>query len=60
MCVMTVAMVMPSNDFGPCGIFTNVYVVITVTMAMLLKDFLPYGVIFMTVCVYYFRFSRHS
>jgi hypothetical protein len=34
--------------------------VITVAIVMLLKDFWSYGIIFMTVCVYYFRFSRRS
>jgi hypothetical protein len=34
--------------------------VITVAMAILLRDFGPYGIIFMTMYVYYFRFSRHS
>jgi hypothetical protein len=27
---------------------------------LLLRDFGPYGIIFMTMCVHYFRFSRHS
>jgi hypothetical protein len=27
---------------------------------MLLRDFGPYGIIFFTMCFYYFRFSRHS
>jgi hypothetical protein len=36
----------------------NVCVVITVDMIMLLRDFGPNGIIFMTMCVYYFRFSR--
>jgi hypothetical protein len=35
-------------------------VVITVAMIMLLRDFGPCGIIFMTMCVYYFRFPRHS
>jgi hypothetical protein len=27
---------------------------------MLLKDFGPYGIIFITMCVYYLAFSSHS
>jgi hypothetical protein len=38
----------------------NVCVVITIAMVMLLRDFQPYGIIFMTMCVYCFRFSCHS
>jgi uncharacterized YccA/Bax inhibitor family protein len=38
------------RDFGPNGIiFTNVCVVITVSMAMLLRDFGPNGIIFMII-----------
>jgi hypothetical protein len=37
----------------------NVCVVITVIMVMLLRDFGPYGIIFMIMCVYYFRWSHH-
>jgi hypothetical protein len=36
----------------------NVCAVITVDMIMLLLDFGPNGIIFMTMCVYYFRFSH--
>jgi hypothetical protein len=32
----------------------NVCAVITIAMIMLLRDFGPYGIIFMTACVYYF------
>jgi hypothetical protein len=32
----------------------NMCVVITVTMIMLLRDFGPYGIIFTTMCIYYF------
>jgi hypothetical protein len=32
-------------------------VVITVAMVMLLRDFRPYGMLFMTMCLYYFRFA---
>jgi hypothetical protein len=38
----------------------NVCVVITVAMVMLLRDFGPYGIIFVSMCVYHFTFSRHS
>jgi hypothetical protein len=34
-------------------IFMNVCVVTTVAMVMLLRDFRPYGIIFMTMYVYY-------
>jgi hypothetical protein len=34
-------------------------VVITVAMVMLLRDFGPCGIIFMTVRVYHFRFPRN-
>jgi hypothetical protein len=27
---------------------------------LVLRDFGPYGIIFVTVCVSYFRFSRHA
>jgi hypothetical protein len=36
----------------------DVCVVITVAMVMLLRDLWHYGIIFMTMCVYYF--SRNS
>jgi hypothetical protein len=46
---------------GPYGImFMNVCAVVTVTMAILLKDFGPYGIICMTMYVYCFGFSRNS
>lgn len=38
----------------------NVCGVITVVMVMLLTDSGPYGIIFMTACVYYFVFPCHS
>jgi hypothetical protein len=38
----------------------NACVVTAVAMVMLLWDFEPYRVIFMTMCVYNFRFYRHS
>jgi hypothetical protein len=41
-------------------IIYDVCVVITVSMVMLLWDFGPNGIIFMTMCVCYFRFARHS
>jgi hypothetical protein len=34
--------------------------VVTVAMVMLLRCFGPYGTIFMTMSVYYIKFSRHS
>jgi hypothetical protein len=34
----------------------NVCVVITVATVMLLRDFAPYGIIFIIVCVYYLIF----
>jgi hypothetical protein len=37
----------------------DVCVVITVAMAMLLREFGGYGLILMTVCVYYFGFFCH-
>jgi hypothetical protein len=43
--------------FGPCG---NDVFVITVVMVMLLRDFGPHGIIFVTMCVCYFKFSRSS
>jgi hypothetical protein len=33
--------------------------VVTVAMVTLLKEFGTYVIIFMVMCVYYFRFSRH-
>jgi hypothetical protein len=33
---------------------------VTVATVVLFGDFGPYGIIFMTECVYYVRFSRHS
>jgi hypothetical protein len=38
----------------------DVCTVITVAMVMLLRDFEPYGIIFMTMYVHHFRFSSHS
>jgi hypothetical protein len=38
----------------------NVCVVITVAMVILLREFGPYGIIFIAMCVYCFRFDRHS
>jgi hypothetical protein len=35
-------------------------VVISVAMVLLLRDFGPYGIIFMTMCVYCYCFSRRS
>lgn len=35
-------------------IFTNVYVLTTVATVMLLRDFCSYGLVFMSMCVYYF------
>jgi hypothetical protein len=35
-------------------------VLITIVMVKLLREFGPYGIIFMTMCVYYFRFFHHS
>jgi hypothetical protein len=37
-----------------------VYVVIAVAIVILLRDFVSYGTIFMTECVYYIGFSRYS
>jgi hypothetical protein len=34
----------------------NVCVVITIAVIMLLRDLGPYGIIFMTICFYYFDF----
>jgi hypothetical protein len=34
--------------------------VVTFAMVILVRDFGLYAVIFMTMCIYYFRFYRHS
>jgi hypothetical protein len=48
-------------DFGRYGIkFINDYVLITIVIEMLLREFGPYGMIHMTRNVHCFRFSRHS
>lgn len=39
------------SDIGPYGIFMNVRVVIIVAMVILLRDFWPYRIILMTVCL---------
>jgi hypothetical protein len=45
------------KDIGPNGIISkNVCVVITVAMAMLLRNFGPSKIIFMTMYIYYFGF----
>jgi hypothetical protein len=50
-----------SGNFVPyVTIFMNVRVVVTIAMLMLLRDFGSYRIIFMSMCVYYFRYSRHS
>jgi hypothetical protein len=50
-------MVILLREVGPYRIiFTNACD-ITVAMVILLKYF---GIIFMNMCVYYFRYSRHS
>lgn len=49
------------RDFGLNGIiFTKVCVLIKIAIAVLLKDFGPYEIIFLTTRVYYCRFSLHS
>jgi hypothetical protein len=56
--VITVAMAMLLRGFGYYGfIYMKVCIVITIAMAMLL-GFGPYETIFMTMYVYYIRFSR--
>jgi hypothetical protein len=63
------------TDFEPCGIMFVMRVLllswndnhlltilglignIIIAVVIMLR---PYGIIFMTMCVYYFRFSRHS
>jgi hypothetical protein len=46
-------------NVGLYGIMFMTFV-ISVAMVMLLKDFGPYGILFMTVRVFYFRFRSHS
>lgn len=41
-------------------IVTNMCVVLTVAMVMLLRDYGPYETIFMTMCVHYVGFSCYS
>jgi hypothetical protein len=49
------------KEFGPYGItFINVCVVITVDMALFLRNFVPYEIMLMPMCVYFLILSRHS
>jgi hypothetical protein len=48
------------RNFGRYGTVVIICVVISGAMVMLLRDCVPYGIIFMTMCVDYFRFSLHS
>jgi hypothetical protein len=49
------------RDFEFDGIiFMIVYVIVNVTTVILLRDFGPNRMIFMSMGVYYFRFSHHS
>jgi hypothetical protein len=50
-----------SRDYRPYGILFMMCVrVIIVTMAMMLRATVNYGIIFMTMCGYHFKFTRHS
>jgi hypothetical protein len=46
------------KGFGPYGIILNVCAIVTVATATMLRDFGPCDILFMTMCVYYFRSSR--
>jgi hypothetical protein len=48
------------RNFGRYGTVVIICVVISGAMVMLLRDFVSYGIIFMIMCVDYFRFSLHS
>jgi hypothetical protein len=49
------------RDFRPNEIIVmTVHVVITVALEMVLRDFGPYGIIFLIKFFHYFRLSSHS
>jgi hypothetical protein len=47
-------------NFEPRGIIRTVCIVITVAMVMLMRDFGPYGIMFVTACVYCFKIFPSS